>query len=202
MLLLSAQLLSAMLNFSHSLFLCLWDFFPFNSHFWLKKRSAWECRPSQLKQLPTQLGVCVWLCLLSLVSTCFSCRHFTLGWAPTLHGTFACSALLVTSWSLGVRRGGWGRRGLQSEQTVPAWFIRSHPMPQRWQWVSCVPPPALQEGGHAVMSHFLGSTSCGGHHGYWGGVGTTTLEQEGLEWLLRSKLVSLCVKTWRKRRRV
>lgn len=39
-------------------------------------------------------------------------------------------------------------------------------------------------------------SSWGGHQGYWGRVGTPTLEQEGLEWLLRSKLQE----TWRKRR--
>lgn len=52
----------------------------------------------------------------------FSCGHFTLGWAPTLHGTFACSAPSVTLWSVGVRREGWGwgRHGLQSEQAVPS----------------------------------------------------------------------------------
>lgn len=41
-------------------------------------------------------------------------------------------------------------------------------------------------------------SSCGGHQGYWGRVGTPTLEQENLEWLLRSKLQG----TWRKRRQV
>lgn len=91
----------------------------------------------------------------------FSCGHFTLGWAPTLHGTFACSAPSVTLWSVGVRREGWGwgRHGLQREQAVPRWFIRSHPMPQRWPWVPCVPPPALQEGGHAVMGRCPGSAT-------------------------------------------
>lgn len=56
LLLLSVQLLSARLSVSHSLFLCLWGFFPFNSRFWLKKGNAEERSPSQLEQLPTQLG--------------------------------------------------------------------------------------------------------------------------------------------------
>lgn len=109
----------------------------------------------------------VWLCLVSLVSTCFSCGYFILGWAPTLHGTFACSAPSVTLWSMGVRREGWGwgRHGLQREQAVPCWFIHSHPMPQQWQWGPCVPPPSLQEGGHAVVGCCPGSTTVRGCSG-------------------------------------
>lgn len=42
-------------------------------------------------------------------------------------------------------------------------------------------------------------SSCAGHHGYRGRAGTATLEQEGLEQLLRSKLVSVLAKTWRRR---
>lgn len=74
----------------------------------------------------------VWLCLVSLGFTCFSCEHFILGWAPTLHGSFACSAQSVPWWSLRVRREGWGwgRPGLQSNQAVPA-GLSAHPMPQQ-----------------------------------------------------------------------
>lgn len=57
-----------------------------------------------------------------------------------------------------------GRLGLRQTWTAEwpgrsCWFIHSHPVPQQWQWVPRVPPPALQEGGRAVMGHFLGSTS-------------------------------------------
>lgn len=69
----------------------------------------------------------VWLCLVSLVFTCISCGHFILGWAPTLHGSFVCSAQSVAWWSMGVRWSvgvrtegwGWGRCVLQSDQAVP-----------------------------------------------------------------------------------
>lgn len=45
-------------------------------------------------------------------------------------------------------------------------------------------------------------SSCAGHHRYWGRAGTTTLEQEGLEQLVRSELVSVLAKTWRRRKQV
>lgn len=105
---------------------------------------------------------------------------------------------------------GLGRRGLQ--WTGCSWLL--YPLPSHategtvsalcsstsaaGRWACCDGPLPRQHLCAGMQWH----SSCGDPHRYWGGGGTTTLEQEGLEWLLRSKLVSLCVKTWRKRRRV
>lgn len=164
MVLLSVQLLPARENISHSLFLCLFFFFPFKSCFWLNEGENLRAQPIVAEAAAHTDGAWnpAWFHWFSLAFPVGSGNCLSLSeWAPTLRGTFARSAPSVSPSLAGGQQ--W-RLGLTPTESTGTYLLLP-PLPSRPDTIAggdgCLRLLRLHRGKVGV----LGGQRCGGGRG-------------------------------------